>query len=190
MSFQSGGFTEDDQAKIAEEVLGRVQAKRSGLGFSGSADNVAASTNNSSSASSSWFHQAESVGEQPASGKDNQDTTEGAFPWDGGQRGKAGGAVRKQGGTAISSLHKEQQVNEGVFALAKHLSQGTNWHLTILMHRPEGRNKRVPYRGTESATSCLLKRPARRETVRTATLGMRLANYYRRALQHDCTGIS
>lgn len=87
----SEGFTEDDQARIAEDVLGRVGAKRSGLGFSADAQ---AATATAFASSSGWFDQrAESTSKEHAVG--THDTTEGPFAWGAGQREKAGGAIRK-----------------------------------------------------------------------------------------------
>lgn len=112
MSF--GGFTEDDQAKIAEEVHGRVRAKRTGLGF-GAATSEASSgtcppTPSSNINSSSWFHQRAESATQFDSSATNHDTTEGAFPWDGGNRGKAGGMARnrdQRGARAVSSAQAD-----------------------------------------------------------------------------------
>lgn len=85
-STSSGGFTEDDQARIAEEVLGRVGSKRTGLGFSGGGGQAVKAT--VSSASSGWFQQHDAT--------ETRDTTEGPFAWDGGQRDKARGATNSK----------------------------------------------------------------------------------------------
>ena len=93
----AGGFTEDDQLRIAEEVAGRVGAKRVGLGFSGGGR--VTETPKASTQGSAWFELAQPATtkqQQSFLGDGNQDTTEGAFPWDGGQRGKAGSAGRKK----------------------------------------------------------------------------------------------
>lgn len=93
----SGGFTEDDQARIAEEVLGRVGAKRTGLGFSGGDGSSQPAKGNASSSSSGWFEQhAQSAAREEYVGNETHDTTAGPFAWDGGQRGKAKGDARKQ----------------------------------------------------------------------------------------------
>lgn len=110
MSF--GGFTEDDQAKIAEEVHGRVRAKRTGLGFGAATPEASSGTRTPSSNnnSSSWFHQREESATQLESSAANHDTTEGAFPWDGGNRGKAGGMARnrdQRGARAVSSAQAD-----------------------------------------------------------------------------------
>lgn len=92
------GFTEDDQARIADEVQARVRSKRVGLGFGGESapanvENPPPPQGSSSSLSSAWFHEARNAtqfeGAEPA------DTTKGVFPWDGGRCDKTGESRRK-----------------------------------------------------------------------------------------------
>ncbi|CAM9578715.1 unnamed protein product, partial [Pylaiella littoralis] len=117
----SGGFTEDDQARIAEEVLGRVGAKRTGLGFSGGGSQP--TQGNTSSSSSGWFEQhAQSVAQEEYVGSESQDTTAGPFAWDGGQRGKAKGDARKKsdrGGTRIAASREADGPTEREFPMVR-----------------------------------------------------------------------
>lgn len=99
----SGGFTEDDQARIAEEVLGRVGSKRTGLGFSGGGGQAVKAT--VSSASSGWFQQhAESARSDEYVATEPRDTTEGPFAWDGGQRDKVRGVAHNKDGGRSSGV--------------------------------------------------------------------------------------
>lgn len=86
------GFTEDDQARIADEVHARARSKRVGLGFGVSAtsnvDNPPPSEEPSSSRSSAWFHEARNATHFEDAEDENTDTTKGVFPWDGGRRDK------------------------------------------------------------------------------------------------------
>ncbi|CAM9666258.1 unnamed protein product [Scytosiphon promiscuus] len=85
----SGGFTENDQARIAEDVLGRVGAKRSGLGFNADVQPAASKTSASSSA---WFDQHAECKTDENVAIGIRDTTEGPFAWGAGQREKTVGA--------------------------------------------------------------------------------------------------
>ena len=100
MSSSKEGFTEDDQARIAEEVQGRVSARRSGLGFGGL--NPPSQDASKSCTGSSWFHQNAADSDIYKNIESDHDTTQGAFPWDGGQRSiKVGGVSRKKAAVTI-----------------------------------------------------------------------------------------
>lgn len=99
MSFNHGGFTEDDQARIAEEVQGRVGGRRVGLGFGGSSSSP--QCNLASSTGSSWFRPTPTDSDTFESAKNDYDTTKGAFPWDDGHRGKTGGGAKRNAAAAI-----------------------------------------------------------------------------------------
>lgn len=99
MSFNHGGFTEDDQARIAEEVQGRVGGRRAGLGFGGSSSSPKCDL--ASSTGSSWFRPTPTDYNTFESVKNDHDTTKGVFPWDGGHRGKAGGGAKRNAAAAI-----------------------------------------------------------------------------------------
>lgn len=99
MSFNYGGFTEDDQARIAEEVQGRVGGRRTGLGFGGSSSSPQCDLG--SSTGSSWFRRTPTDSDTFESAKSDYDTTKGAFPWDDGQRGKTGGGAKRNVAAAI-----------------------------------------------------------------------------------------
>lgn len=115
----SGGFTEADQARIADEVQARARSKRVGLGFgeapaTGDIEKHPSATESSFSQSSAWFQQARDV-TQPEGAAAIRDTTEGAFPWDGGSRSKVGGAgrTRESAGGKSSRRASEEPATEG-----------------------------------------------------------------------------
>lgn len=108
----SGGFTEDDQARIAEEVLGRVGAKRTGLGFSGGGGGAQPAKGNASSSSSGWFEQhTQSAAREEYVGNETRDTTAGPFAWDGGQRGKAKGDARKKDDRGVTRIAPSREAD-------------------------------------------------------------------------------
>lgn len=105
----SGGFTEDDQARIAAEIESRApQTRRVGLGFGGGAHTPAEAS--TSQSSSSWFQQARDATPFVSSGA-AKDTTGGAFPWDGGQRGNSGARSRRN--DAAPTSHSSEPADQG-----------------------------------------------------------------------------